>query len=278
MNSDKFDRVVLDLLYSELDELTTAAARRHLEQSGRAREIYAHLRATRTLAVLPCHRPPADFEASLLERVGRVLDELPLHRRVGRWISMLAGYAMRPQLVMGALLLLMIASSPIFVRAKPALENRVQVIERGVPEVEREVVMPLAAGRGARGATTGSAEPSSTPDALFERALEAYRAERLTDAQREFDELARSTHARAPEAALHSALITRRASGCAAAMSSLAAIRERFASTPAASEAAWLEAQCWTELGNTARARARYEALLDTPDYRERSAQALEGL
>jgi hypothetical protein len=37
----------MDLLYDELDELTTAAARRHMEQSARAREIYSHLKATR---------------------------------------------------------------------------------------------------------------------------------------------------------------------------------------------------------------------------------------
>jgi hypothetical protein len=46
MDSDKFDRIVLDLLYGELDELTTAAARRHMDQSARAREIFAHLRAS----------------------------------------------------------------------------------------------------------------------------------------------------------------------------------------------------------------------------------------
>ena len=107
MNSDKFDRVVLDLLYGELDELTTAAAKRHMDQSARAREIYAHFKATRQLSVLPAHSPPSNFEASLMERERRALAELPVHHRIGRIISMLAGYAMRPQLIMGALLLLM---------------------------------------------------------------------------------------------------------------------------------------------------------------------------
>jgi hypothetical protein len=134
MDSDKFDRIVLDLLYGELDELTTAAAKRHMDQSARARDIYAHFRATRQLGVLPAHTPPAGFETALLEREARILAELPVRHRLGRLVSMLAGYAMRPQLIMGALLLLMIGSSLMFVRARPGLHSAVQVTERGAPE------------------------------------------------------------------------------------------------------------------------------------------------
>ena len=90
MNSDKFDRVVLDLLYGELDELTSAAAKRHMEQSARAREIYAHFKATRQLSVLPAHSPPSNFEASVMERERGALAELPVHHRIGRIISMLS--------------------------------------------------------------------------------------------------------------------------------------------------------------------------------------------
>src|ERR1044071_3413046 len=144
MNSDKFDRIVLDLLYGELDELTTAAARRHMDQSARAREIFAHLRATRQLGVLPAHAPPADFEDAVLEREARLLAELPVRHRVGRLVSMLAGYAMRPQLVMGALLLLMLGSSLMFVRARPGVHSAVQVTERGAPEGDVDLVLPLA--------------------------------------------------------------------------------------------------------------------------------------
>lgn len=144
MDSDKFDRVVLDLLYGELDELTTAAARRHMDQSARAREIYAHFRATRQLGVLPPHAPPADFESALLEREARLMAELPVRHRMGRLVSMLAGYAMRPQLIMGALLLLMLGSSLMFVRTRPGVHSPVQVTERGAPESDVDVVLPLA--------------------------------------------------------------------------------------------------------------------------------------
>jgi len=136
MNSDKFDRIVLDLLYGELDELTTAAAKRHMDQSARAREIFAHFKATRQLSVLPTHDPPPDFEATLMDRERRALAELPLHHRIGRIVSMLAGYAMRPQLIMGALLLLMIGSSLMFLRARPGQHSAMQVTERGAPEAD----------------------------------------------------------------------------------------------------------------------------------------------
>ena len=144
MNSDKFDRIVLDLLYGELDELTTAAAKRHMDQSARAREIFAHFKATRQLSVLPTHEPPPDFEAALMERERRALAELPLHHRIGRVVSMLAGYAMRPQLSMGALLLLMIGSSLMFLRARPGQHSTVQVTERGAPESDIDLVLPVA--------------------------------------------------------------------------------------------------------------------------------------
>src|SRR5262245_1515306 len=144
MNSDKFDRLVLDPLFGERDATTTAAAKRHMDQSARAREIFAHFKATRQLSVLPTHAPPADFEEALMERERRTLAELPLHHRIGRIVSMLAGYAMRPQLIMGALLLLMIGSSLMFLRARPGQHSAVQVTERGAPEAELDVVLPVA--------------------------------------------------------------------------------------------------------------------------------------
>ncbi|HWO11374.1 MAG TPA: hypothetical protein VNN80_17895, partial [Polyangiaceae bacterium] len=244
MNSDKFDRVVLDLLYGELDELTTAAARRHMDQSARAREIFAHFKATRQLSVLPAHAPPPNFEASLLERERRALAELPLHLRAGRLVSKLAGYAMRPQLVMGALLLLMIGSSLMFVRARPGQHSAVQVTERGAPEVDLDVVVPVAERKdeapdlvkGVLRALSDATEPTSQPGAVavaappsaassgmpapaaegldpFDQALALYRDGHYLDAQRGFERISRAGGRRAAEAALYAAQSLRSASG-----------------------------------------------------------------
>jgi TolA-binding protein len=311
MNSDKFDRVVLDLLYGELDELTTAAAKRHMEQSARAREIYAHFKATRQLSVLPKHSPPADFEAALMARERGALAELPMYHRVGRIISMLAGYAMRPQLIMGALLLLMIGSSLMFLRARPGQHSAVQVTERGAPEADVDLVLPLTPAGGrlhgaltaappAPEATPASVEPdlaakpmpaaalpspsadTSDPDAEgldpFEQALRMYRGAQYVEAQRRFERISRGGGPHAAEAALYSAQSIRNSSGCALAVSRFDRVRSKFPGSTPAYEAAWRGAKCLQQLGDTEGARQNYESLLQVASYAERARQALATL
>jgi hypothetical protein len=146
MDCEKFDKVVLDLLYRELDELGTAAAERHMDQCARCREIHARLRATRDIGTLPLVSPPAGFEQRVLAREALLQRELPVNQRLGRAISKLADYAMRPQLAMAALLMLMIGSSLIFLRAKPGEQSSVQVTERGMPETEADsIILPSPA-------------------------------------------------------------------------------------------------------------------------------------
>jgi TolA-binding protein len=314
MNSDKFDRIVLDLLYGELDELTTAAAKRHMDQSARAREIFAHFKATRQLSVLPTHTPPSDFEAALMDRERRTLAELPLHHRIGRIISMLAGYAMRPQLIMGALLMLMIGSSLVFLRARPGQHSAVQVTERGAPEADLDLVLPVAPAKVeapadiASGAfravpaseatltarpaevTTASPSPASeagrggaveaSPEGLdpFDQALDLYRAGQFVEAQQRFERLARAGGRRAAEAALYSARSLRNTAGCAPAVGRFERVRTKFPGSGAAYEATWRGAKCLQQLGDIEAARQGYESLLQVTSYAERARAALATL
>lgn len=313
MNSDKFDRVVLDLLYGELDELTTAAARRHLEQSARAREIYAHLKATRQLGVLPAHTPAPDFEATLMARERRALAELPLVHRLGRIVSMLAGYAMRPQLVMGALLLLMLGSSLMFLRARPGQHAAMLVTERGAPEADVDLVVPLTPAppvaadptifqppspssapapssafqppsSPARSAAPAPAQTSGVVDAgaegldPFDQAVSLYRAGHYVEAQRHFERISRSGGQRAAEAALYAAQTTRNVSGCAPAVSRFERVRVRFPGSGSAYEASWRAAKCLQQLGDVEAARQTYESLLQVAAYSDRARQALANL
>lgn len=317
MDSDKFDRIVLDLLYGELDELTTAAAKRHMDQSARARDIYAHLRATRQLSVLPAHAPPPGFEKALLEREARILAELPVRQRMGRLVSMLAGYAMRPQLIMGALLLLMIGSSLMFVRARPGLHSTVQVTERGAPEGDVDVVLPLSlspppapvelpaplpifelapiqastpasakvpgaapsalAAAGAGSRSAGEAVSHDGPDP-FEQALQIYRARGYIEAERLFERLSKGGSKRAPDAALYAALCSRNIRGCGAALAPFGRVRARFPGSAAAHEATWRAAKCQEQLGDAEAARHGYESLLRVATHARRAEQALATL
>jgi hypothetical protein len=138
VDCEKFDRIVLDLLYDELDELTSAAARRHMEHCARCRGIGSGLRATREVGVLPLVDAPEGLEQRILEGEQRATQRLPFGKRLGRGLSLLAGYAMRPQLSMAALLMLMIGSSLFFLRAQPGDREHVLVTERGVPESDNE--------------------------------------------------------------------------------------------------------------------------------------------
>jgi len=102
VDCEKFDRIVLDLLYDELDELTSAAARRHMEHCARCRSIGSGLRATRQVGMLPLLDAPEGLELAILEAERQATELLPLGKRLGRGLSLLAGYAMRPQLAMAA--------------------------------------------------------------------------------------------------------------------------------------------------------------------------------
>ena len=140
MDCEKFDRIVLDLLYGELDELTEAAARRHIEHCSRCKGVSSGLRATREVGALALVDPPDSLELGILEAERRMNAKLPLGKKLGRGVSILAVYAMRPQLAMAALLLLMIGSSLFFLRARPGARDSVSIVERGAPELEAERV------------------------------------------------------------------------------------------------------------------------------------------
>jgi TolA-binding protein len=143
VDCEKFDRIVLDLLYDELDELTTAAAKRHMEHCARCRAIGSGLRATREVGALPLVEAPAGLELRILQAEEQAAHLLPIRKRLGRGLSLLASYAMRPQVSMAALLMLMIGSSLFFLRAQPGDREHVLVTERGVPETDTETVTIL---------------------------------------------------------------------------------------------------------------------------------------
>ncbi|MBN1606090.1 MAG: tetratricopeptide repeat protein [Polyangiaceae bacterium] len=140
MDCENFDRVVMDLLYEELDEIASAAMHRHMAHCGRCRRIGARLRATRAAASLPLLEPPAGMVDGILIAEKTVTTRLPARQRFGRAISVMAGLAMRPQAAMAALLLLMIGASLLLLRAHPGQRESVQVTERGVPETEADHV------------------------------------------------------------------------------------------------------------------------------------------
>ncbi len=298
MDCERFERVVLDLLYDELDELTAASARRHLEHCARCQAIAAGLRATREVGALPLVDPPEGLELRILEAERNARSRLPLRQRAGRAVSVLAGYAMRPQLAMAALLLLAIGSSLIFLRASPGDRERVQVTERGAPEGESDTVAilpvpaaeplmaekaPRPAGAAVAQAPKPEAEPKSDlgeaeGDSAYDAALAAFRDGRYSEARRQFEDVSARGGDQAAEAALYAALATKNGEGCAVAVSLFDRVPTRYPGTRSGYDATWQAAGCYETLGDTERARRSYQALLDDPNYGERAKVSLAQL
>jgi hypothetical protein len=137
MDCEKFDQIIIDAVYDELDELTLAAAKRHADGCTRCHSALSGLRATRKIGILPLVEAPAGLEMRVLKAAREAHRNLPWPRRVGRAISWAGSYAMKPQMAMAALLMLMLGASITILRGKPDRSGAVSpisVTERGVPE------------------------------------------------------------------------------------------------------------------------------------------------
>src|SRR3954471_15187266 len=132
-----------------------------MEHCARCRAIGSGLRATREVGALPLVEPPDGLALRILQAEEQATQLLPIGKRLGRGLSLLASYAMRPQVSMAALLMLMIGSSLFFLRAQPGDREHVLVTERGVPESDNEAVTVLPkkadTAEPARGATHATA-------------------------------------------------------------------------------------------------------------------------
>src|SRR5262245_44864230 len=118
MDCERFENTMIDELYDELDEVTSAAAKRHVAGCARCASLLSGLKATRRIAVLPIVEPPADLEERILAAAREAQKVVPLRGRVSRAVSWAGRWAMRPQTAMAAVFLLMIGSSALLLRNK----------------------------------------------------------------------------------------------------------------------------------------------------------------
>ena len=97
MDCEKFEANLIDELYEELDELTSAAVKRHVAGCSRCASILGGLRATRRVAVLPMVEPSVDLEDRILAAARNAQKVVPIRRRFSRAVSLAGAWAMRPQ-------------------------------------------------------------------------------------------------------------------------------------------------------------------------------------
>jgi len=269
MDCERFDQHVIDELYDELDELTSAALRRHVDGCSRCAGIYAGLRATREVGVLPLEEPPADLGARILDAVALAQRQAPWHRRVMRGLAWAGSHAMRPQLAMAALFFLVVGSSLLLLRGHPSAVGPARMADRGAPGPEPAAppatAVAAAPAIGGAGVERGeelarkTREPPPSPPAEAAPAGPAASADRSADDAR---------------AALAEARAVRDAKGCPTAVPKLGAVASGFAGTQAAADAMWDQASCYKQMGEAQRAHALYRALRGT-GYRDRADQEL---
>ena len=175
MDCEKFETHLIDELYEELDELTSAAAKRHIAGCARCASLLSGLKATRRIAVLPTLEVPAGLEERILAAARDAQKVVPMKRRVARAISWAGSWSMRPQAAMAVLFLLMVGSTALLLKGRtmkaPASAN-VTVSAQGAPApsamtgtIARPADMDEAADN-AHGA--GIANPYAAPKAASE--------------------------------------------------------------------------------------------------------------
>ena len=284
MDCEKFDAHVIDELYDELDEVTHAAMKRHTDGCSRCSAILLGLRATREVGIIPIEEPSDDLEARILAAAAATQKKAPWHRKAVRAIAWAGSHAMRPQLAMAAVLVLMLGSSLLLLRAKPGTVGvaPVRVTERGVPEPDRaESVVeraaataapaPMAAATASAPIGLGAAEGfESEPDRKRAHSIkgEADRDEAGAAASKDKD-----LQGQGKEAAdgLAEARAAKSRSGCEAAVGKYDDVGSRFPRTSSAAVAMWEAAECYKSMGEGAKAREIYMALRSVDGYRERA-------
>lgn len=266
MDCEKFEQHMMDALYDELDELTHAAFKRHMDGCSRCSSAFTSLRATRDVGVLPLEQPSPGLEDRILAAALAAQRGTPWHRKALRVLAWAGSHAMRPQLAMAALFVLVIGSSLLLLRPKPAsMPSPVRVTERGVPAPE-----PMAQAIPEPGVPREPVLPMPTAAPMAELGV-------ATEAAAEGVKKKGEAEAKASDAktALAEARAVRQKSGCGAAVTAYDEVGARFPATVSAAEAMWEAADCYKAMGNAGKARELYESLRSFASYRDRAEAEL---
>lgn len=286
MDCEAFERIVLDRLYLELDEQSMGAAQRHVAHCSRCRGIEAGLKATRDVCRVPLLSASDTFVDRVISNERRIRAVLPLRQRTSRAVSLLAGYAMRPQPTMAALLLLMIGASLFLVRSRPPERDLVQVTERGVQEGEVDARRlrgsnsnSLASASSALAVNSGlapanTARPDSTENCSGTNGPGCANRVRNSDSV-----VAKSdTDPSSLETEFRTARQLRFSSGCSAAVQNFESIRRRQPKSEVGLAATWQAADCYSKLNRKEEARALLIVLAESPEYAVRASEQLKTL
>lgn len=240
MDCEKFDQHVIDALYDELDELTDAALRRHVEGCTRCAQIFSQLKEAREAATMPLVEPSSSLEERILAAEKATVRKAPLHNKVIRGIAWAGSLAMRPQLAMAALFMLIVGSSLLLLRGKPnALNSRTEVTQRGEPgdtPTMQEESPQRAKASDARAARPEPVSPTmgASPKRDMEAANDAPRPQSLATSESAMapPPAASAASSPSPRDELDNAQQLKAAGGCGAALEKFKGVAGRYPDTP----------------------------------------------
>jgi tetratricopeptide (TPR) repeat protein len=308
MDKDKFDQHLMDYLFDELDEVTSAAMKRKIESDAECRELVAGLRATIEVAQLPLEEPSDELEGNILTAAALASQGEPWTRKLLRSLSWAGSHAMRPQLAMAAILMLVLGSSILLLRARPGAVGvaaskdtaTAAPLTTPMPEAPADDAQPEALAQAdavastppsapprqaaSAGADVAADESAATPedaerlaslDEEYDRGLANSRAGRHVEAQKNFAAVSQSKSPKAASAGLAEARAVRAHSGPGPAIAYYRRVVERFPGTAAAADAIWDLGDSYNILGDIEQAKQLWASLKDDPNYKERVANEM---
>lgn len=147
MDCERLDELAIDLVdpdgAGELDARVRREADEHLVGCARCAALVERLgRGMRAVEELPFEEPSSLLEARVLAAASAARPPAPMPRRIVRAISTAGSWAMRPQVAMAAVLIVMVGTSVLLLRGGGLPSRQTKVTEEGTPVATLEPALP----------------------------------------------------------------------------------------------------------------------------------------
>lgn len=289
MDRETFDQNLIDYLDGELPAALREAMDQQLADDSELARVVRELRTTLDVAQLPLEAPSDSLEARILEAIDESVTSRSAWQRLIQSMSWAGSMAMRPQLAMAALLVLVLGSSVLLLRTRPgtlpasaskdpAAQAPAKASPNSLAPADSKVARKDAQGAQRQPASEGKADDklnSPAASRAFKRAIANYQRGNYEEAQREFALVRASNSINAGQAALYEARTVRSLKGCSEAVAVFSGVRKKYKLKGVGADAAYEEADCHHKLGQLRRWRRLLVALSEHPRYGTRAVAEL---
>lgn len=253
MDREEFEQEVIGYVFDEPSGEPRDKLVRYLDAHADAREEERRLRATLELTRIPLEEPSPDLEERILVAAALAEQQEPWHRKLVRALAWAGSHAMRPQLAMGALMVMLLGSSLLLLRAKPGAMRVTS--EQGGTSPPREP-QPIEAATAAARPTGGAPRAESAASPPRAAVVAPTPLEPTGGAKAEESEPVAESKKASSSGELARALAVKAASGCGAALPLFAELAKKHGSRDIGVDAESERTRCEQELATSRRAAA----------------------